>query len=157
MKIVVFSDSHGNISNMEGVIRKENPDLVLHLGDMCRDIEEIQLRFPRQTIQNVCGNCDGFSEVPDRRVLRVEGKRILMMHGHRYNVKMTPIAAIYAAREAEADILLFGHTHIPCCEQTDGLWVLNPGTCRGRGATYGMISLENGNVVCYTDKIVPDE
>ncbi|MCI6363090.1 metallophosphoesterase family protein [Intestinimonas butyriciproducens] len=150
MKIVVFSDSHGAVSNMEDVMRREHPELVLHLGDLCRDIEEIQRRFPQQTIQNVCGNCDGFTETPDQRILRVEGKRILMMHGHRYNVKLTYASAAYAAREAEADILLFGHTHIPYCEQVDGLWMLNPGSCGGRGATYGVISLENGEVMCYT-------
>lgn len=100
MKIVVFSDSHGAVSNMEDVIRREHPELVLHLGDLCRDIEEIQRRFPQQTIQNVCGNCDGFTETPDQRILRVEGKRILMMHGHRYNVKLTYASAAYAAREA---------------------------------------------------------
>lgn len=157
MKLVVFSDSHGNISNMERIIEKERPELVLHLGDMCRDIEEVQYKFPRQTIQNVCGNCDGFTQVPDRRILRVEGKRILMMHGHRYNVKQTYGPAAYAAREAQADILLFGHTHIPYCEQVDGLWMLNPGSCRGRGATYGIISLENKGILCYTVKIAPKE
>ena len=64
MKIVVFSDSHGAVSNMEDVMRREHPELVLHLGDLCRDIEEIQRRFPQQTIQNVCGN----SALPRHRI-----------------------------------------------------------------------------------------
>ena len=34
-----------------------------------------------------------------------------MMHGHTRRVKSGPMAAIYAARECGADILLFGHTH----------------------------------------------
>ena len=110
----------------------------------------------KRQIQNVCGNCDGFTETPDQRILRVEGKRILMMHGHRYNVKLTYASAAYAAREAEADILLFGHTHIPYCEQVDDLWMLNPGSCGGRGATYGVISLENREVMCYTVGIAPE-
>ena len=93
---------------MEDVIRREHPELVLHLGDLCRDIEEIQRRFPQQTIQNVCGNCDGFTETPDQRILRVEGKRILMMHGHRYNVKLTYASAAYAARWVAKNVVAAG-------------------------------------------------
>lgn len=150
MKIVVFSDSHGDISGMEQVVLRERPGLVLHLGDLCRDMDELQRRFPTQTMQNVCGNCDGFTEVPDQRILRVEGRRILMCHGHRYRVKEDYGPAVWAAREARADILLFGHTHIPYCQQVDGLWVLNPGSCRGRGASCGMILLEKDKTLCYT-------
>lgn len=150
MKIVVFSDSHGNVEHMEVVVRREAPDLVLHLGDLCRDLEELQRLLPTQTMQNVCGNCDGFTETPDRRLLQVEGRRILMMHGHRYRVKEDYGPAVYAAREQEADILLFGHTHVPYCERVDGLWVMNPGSCRGYRASYGVILLEKEKAVCYT-------
>lgn len=150
MKIIVFSDSHGDVDGMERVLREEKPYLALHLGDLCRDFEELQRRLPTQTMQNVCGNCDGFTETPDQRVLRVEGRRILMMHGHRYHVKQSYGGAVFAAQEQGADILLFGHTHIPFCQDMDGLWVMNPGSCRGRGASYGVISLEKDDTVCYT-------
>lgn len=150
MKIVVFSDSHRDISNMAEIIRQEQPDLVLHLGDLCEDIEEIQGMFPLLALQNVCGNCDGFTDTPEQRVLQVPGARILMMHGHRYGVKQTYRPAIAAARELHADILLFGHTHLPYCENLDGLWVLNPGSCQGHRGTYGRIFLENGKILCYT-------
>lgn len=150
MKIVVFSDSHGEVDAMEQVVRRERPYLVLHLGDLCRDFEELQRRLPTQVMQNVCGNCDGFTETPDQRLLRVEGRRILMMHGHRYGVKQSCGAAVFAAQEAGADILLFGHTHAALCEDLDGLWVMNPGSCRGYHASYGVISLEKGETICYT-------
>lgn len=150
MKIIVFSDSHGDVDDMERVVRTEKPYLTLHLGDLCRDFEELQRRLPLQTMQNVCGNCDGFTETPDQRVLRVEGRRILMMHGHRYHVKQSCGAAVFAAQEQGADILLFGHTHVPFCQNMDGLWVMNPGSCRGHGASYGVISLEKEDTVCYT-------
>lgn len=148
MKVAVFSDSHGDVDHMEQAIRREKPYLVLHLGDLCRDFQELQSRLPMQTMQNVCGNCDGFTEVPDRRILLIEGRRIFMTHGHRYHVKQTYGPAYYAALEAEADILLFGHTHIPCCEREGGLWMLNPGSCRGSGGTYGVIEIENENTAC---------
>ena len=152
MKIVVFSDSHGAVSNMEDVIRREHPELVLHLGDLCRDIEEIQRRFPQQTIQNVCGNCDGFSLAPAVRLLELRGRRVLMMHGHTHGVKTGYGGAIAAARQVGADILLFGHTHQAYAERLeDGLWVMNPGSCQSWGrTTYGVILLEKMDTLCYT-------
>ena len=148
MKLLVFSDTHGDVEHMERAVRREKPDLVLHLGDLCRDFEELQSRLPRQTMQNVSGNCDGFSLTPDQRVLQVGGKRLLMTHGHRYHVKSSYTSAVLAAREAEADLLLFGHTHIPFCEEEDGLWILNPGACQGRRGTYGRIQIAGGAVSC---------
>lgn len=153
VKIVVFSDSHGNTELMVQTIQKEKPDLVLHLGDVCRDIEAVSQQFYTLAVQNVCGNCDGFTETPDQRILQVEGRRILMTHGHRYHVKSGYGAARYAALEAQADILLFGHTHVPFCQQVEGLWMMNPGSCQGWGASYGVILLEKETLVCYTTTI----
>ena len=148
MKVLVFSDSHGDVDHMEQVVRREEPYLVLHLGDMCRDFDELQARLPMQTMQNVCGNCDGFSLVPNQRVLSILGHRILMTHGHRYHVKQSYGSLYLAAREAEADLALFGHTHVAFCEREQGIWLLNPGTCRGGSGTYGVISLEQDAVTC---------
>ena len=148
-KVLVLSDSHGDVEAMVRAVERERPDLVLHLGDLCRDFDELRRRLPMtQAMQNVCGNCDGFTEVPDQRVLLVEGRRILMMHGHRYEVKLGYARAMWAAREAQAELLLFGHTHIPFCEELEGLWVLNPGSCQGRRGTYGIIELSGGGVTC---------
>lgn len=144
-KVLVLSDSHGDVDAMERAAARERPDLILHLGDLCRDFDELRQRLPMtQAMQNVCGNCDGFTEVPDQRVLLVEGKRILMMHGHRYEVKLGYSRAMWAAREAEADILLCGHTHVALYRDLMGLHLMNPGSCRGSRGTYGVIELGEG-------------
>ena len=144
-KVLVLSDSHGDVDAMERAAVRERPDLILHLGDLCRDFDELRRRLPMtQAMQNVCGNCDGFTEVPDQRVLLVEGKRILMMHGHRYEVKLGYSRAMWAAREAEADILLCGHTHIALDRDLMGFHLMNPGSCRGSRGTYGVIELGEG-------------
>ena len=144
-KVLVLSDSHGDVDAMERAVARERPDLILHLGDLCRDFDELQRRLPMtQAMQNLCGNCVGFTEVPDQRVLLVEGKRILMMHGHRYEVKLGYSRAMWAAREAEADILLCGHTHIALDRDLMGLHLMNPGSCRGSRGTYGVIELGEG-------------
>lgn len=158
-KLVVLSDSHGDVNTMEAVVRRERPDLVLHLGDLCRDFDELRGRLPlEQAMQNVCGNCDGFTEVPDQRVLQVEGRRILMTHGHRYQVKLGYAAALAAAREAGAELLLCGHTHIALCRNLNGLWLLNPGSCLGRMGTYGVIELGEGAPRCrIADSFRPED
>ena len=83
------------------------------------------------------------------RLTELGGVRILMMHGHTRRVKSGPMAAIYAARECGADILLFGHTHQPVVDRSGDFWVMNPG-CIGPSVrrTYGVITLEDGKVDC---------
>lgn len=158
MKILVFSDSHGNLPNMEQAVRSDRPDYILHLGDVNSDARALGKLFPSIPMECVCGNCDGRRpDLDEEKVLELEGRRILMMHGHTRGVKVGMSRAVWAAREAQAHILLFGHTHEAFCEYQHGLWILNPGTIRGGwgGATYGVISLEGANTVCYLLKADP--
>ena len=32
-KVLVLSDSHGNVGNMIRAVKREEPDMILHLGD----------------------------------------------------------------------------------------------------------------------------
>ncbi|NCB64151.1 MAG: YfcE family phosphodiesterase [Clostridia bacterium] len=155
MKVVVFSDSHGNTANMADVIRLEHPDRVLHLGDCVSDAQEIERRFPGINVNYVRGNCDGPVSVPDVMTPILDGKKVLMTHGHLQHVKSDYDVAIWNAREEKADILLFGHTHRDYCERLDdGLWVMNPGSCRGWGpSTYGVIAVESGEAFCYLERM----
>lgn len=70
MKLVLFSDSHGNVANMADVVRLEHPDRVLHMGDLARDAEELARQFPDIPVTYVPGNCDGRRpDLPDEQVL----------------------------------------------------------------------------------------
>lgn len=156
MKILVFSDSHGNTRYMEDAVRREQPDLVLHLGDVNPDARALQAKFPQMPMEWVCGNCDGRrTDLEAERLLLAEGHRILMMHGHTRGVKMGYGGAVQEARRQGAEVLLFGHTHDPLCTREGNLWVLNPGTIRGgwEGATYGVISLEEKGIGCCTVRL----
>ena len=137
MKLVLFSDSHGNVANMADVVRLEHPDRVLHMGDLARDAEELARQFPDIPVTYVPGNCDGRRpDLPDERCFTLEGCKILMTHGHTYHVKMGPGAAIRAAREAGAGLLCFGHTHEALCEFQNGLWIVNPGAAGSLGSAH---------------------
>lgn len=154
MKLLVFSDSHGNTANMLRVVEMERPDGIFHLGDLIKDTLALREQYPGIPLYSVCGNCDGWSDRPEEVVVTLERKKILMMHGHTRGVKSGPGVAVFAAHEAEAHVLLYGHTHQPHCELLNGLWILNPGSVGSatRG-TYGVIALEHGKLTCYMSTV----
>ena len=46
MKILVLSDSHGNVSNMAAAVEQTAPRMIFHLGDCWRDAEKLHDLFP---------------------------------------------------------------------------------------------------------------
>ena len=75
-----------------------------------------------------------------------------MMHGHRKNVKFGYYGAVLAARQENADILLFGHTHSAMTDYDDGLYIMNPGSLGQAGyPTYGIIDITSSGI---TTKII---
>ena len=146
LKRLVFSDSHRYTGGMIQAIEEQQPDLVVHLGDLQRDAEELALLYPKLSMVTVPGNCDGWTTDPLERQFMVCGKRVLLSHGHIWHVKQGYDAALRAARNAGAHLLLFGHTHRPCCfQEPDGLWVLNPGSAR---STFGLVLPEGEALSC---------
>ena len=147
MKILVFSDSHRSLSGMYAAIDLHRPQQVIHLGDIMSDAEEVAEHYPKLPFCLVPGNCDGWGvAVPVKKQINLAGKSIFLSHGHRWGVKSGYDTAIADARAVGADILLFGHTHIPLCRQLeDGLWMMNPGPAR---SSYGVIEIEDGAVSC---------
>lgn len=149
MKILVLSDSHGSVDNMARCVEMVQPRHILHLGDCIRDAEALQALFPTIAMDMVPGNCDWGRTEPGEVLLELGGQRILMMHGHTRAVKHTTMNARYAAREAGADILLFGHTHYSMADYDGTLHTMNPGSVGDYHApTYGVISIESGRVDC---------
>lgn len=154
MRILVLSDSHGNVENMARCVELTEPDVILHLGDCQRDAETLHRQFPSLPMQSVPGNCDwGAVDAPEV-LTEYGGVRILMMHGHTRNVKASTFSAVYAAREMGAQVLLFGHTHRPLVDYDGSLWVMNPGSVgRGFPCTYGIVTITGGKIDCSTYRI----
>ncbi len=146
MKILVFSDSHGDTAGMRRAVKNEHPDHIFHLGDCVRDTESLKpFGIP---ITQVAGNCDPRGAAPAILTPEFEGVRIYMTHGHLHGVKYQYDRAIYAALAEDAQVLLFGHTHLAECCPEAGLWILNPGACSTRLGSYGILELESGRICC---------
>ena len=80
--------------------------------------------------------------------LRQEGRRVLMCHGHLYQVGMGLSHIKQKARDMGANIVLFGHTHVPVNMEENGILFLNPGSLTkprgGSACSYALLEIENG-------------
>jgi len=133
---------------MIDIIALENPDQVLHLGDNDRDCFCIESTYPHIPLRLVRGNCDLFSSNPDIDRFTLCEKQFIMTHGHLHGVKSGLRKVIDAAQREQADVLLFGHTHIPHYSIEDGLTVVNPGSILYGNASYAVLEIKNGAVSC---------
>ena len=142
MKLLILSDSHGNLANMVAAVEKEQPDMVLHLGDCWRDAQELHYAYPALPLEQVPGNCDFAPGEVLERLITVEGCRIMFCHGHTRRVKGGYQEAIQAAREREAGLLLFGHTHKAAGGIDGTVTWMNPGSIGDfRNPAYGVVLL----------------
>ena len=155
LEILIFSDSHGDHFRMRRVIEAHpKATHVLFCGDGLADIAHLEKDFPMRVFISVKGNCDGWLsslEELDERIFLLGGLRIFMTHGHTYGVKGGYGVAATHAAGAQADVLLFGHTHIPYEGRLTAndrcIHLFNPGSigARGNEASYGVLTImENG-------------
>ena len=159
MKILVLSDSHGFLNYMCQAIQAEKPDYLIHLGDHSSDAEELKELYPTLSLLSVRGNCDPFDfHIPEFSITVCDNFRIMAVHGHRYGVKSGLLRLVMAAKEKAVHIALFGHTHCAYCENYDGIWLLNPGSCGIRShGTYGVIEIVNSSVNCVVKTLAQEE
>lgn len=134
---------------MERAVFDVSPDVIVHLGDHQRDSDALQKKFCRIPFLSVPGNCDyGVIDAPVL-VNELDGIRFLISHGHLHGVKGSLLRFSMAAREAGARVALFGHTHVACCEEVDGVRLLNPGASGGGRPSYGVVETDGkGGVNC---------
>lgn len=144
MKAIIFSDSHGSFEPMlRAVENEEKVDMIIHAGDVLRDVEDLRIMYPRKNIVCVKGNNDFWDRTEvDERVFEFSGVKIFLAHGHTYGVKYT-LGKIYEkAVSLGADICIFGHTHLPLCEKRGNVFVFNPGAA---SKTYGVLEIKKDN------------
>ncbi|MHB8170336.1 MAG: metallophosphoesterase [Thermincolia bacterium] len=151
MKIGVISDTHQKLELAKKVIEHMGPvDMLLHAGDHYRDALKLS-DVTGINIKAVIGNCD-MSNGPTEEIIDLDGVRVLLTHGHRYGVKLGLDKLYYRAREVEAQVVVFGHSHVPAEEWVEGILFLNPGSIgipRGPGSkpTYGILYINDDKKV----------
>ena len=135
IRLALISDSHGHGPNLRAVAGMlANCDALCHMGDVAPDGRRLsqQLQLPLHAVR---GNCDVLAGLADELTLDVAGVKLLLCHGHRYGVKNSLTALSLRARQAGADIVLYGHTHLPQVVRDGPILFINPGAlCDGRYA-----------------------
>lgn len=148
-RVLIVSDSHGSTEVLEGIekLHGNDVDLMIHCGDS--ELSESDAAIVN--FSSVKGNCDFYGNFPDEEIHVINGVRIFVTHGHLYSVKSTLVNLYYKAKELQAVIVCFGHSHLLGAEMVDDVLFINPGSIRlPRGRTeksYAILELENGKAV----------
>lgn len=158
MKLAIVSDIHGNIKALDKFIKyieENNISMVLNAGDLLGGEEPIKiLRKIKEDNRfiNVAGNHDKsfygiedllnkeekiwLQNLPLNRVIKVEDKKILMLHSRINSNRDIPILYddgllidFLKDYEGDWDFVVFGHTHYQCyLSFYEGKIMINPGS-----------------------------
>ena len=139
-KIIVCSDSHGAKDYMSRLFEENNFDFFFFLGDGLSDLGLYQ-NLPN--VYCVKGNCDFFSVEAGQVSINIDGKRVLAQHGNSFGVKSGLGGLIKHAKDMNANIVLFGHTHQFVAEKIDDIWFFDPGALKNGSALLIEIDLNN--------------
>lgn len=126
----VISDTHGVVRPaVHKVFTEAGVSLILHAGDVGGDevLDELCLIAP---VHAVYGNTDtpGDPRLAASIERTIEGVRIHVSHGHELGVPKPG----KLLKEYDADVVIYGHTHIPRIDEAKERLVLNPGAAGPR-------------------------
>ena len=102
-------------------------DRILHTGDVT-DLALLDELGALAPLDGVAGNCDGWdvaARLPAAQTVEIGGVVVALIHdsgaerGRRERLR---------TRFPGARVVCFGHSHLPVCEDQDGLLLLNPGS-----------------------------
>ena len=124
MKLGIISDTHGHVPNavhdaLAGV------DHILHAGDVgpMDVITELETIAP---VSAVRGNMDYAIQLPQTHVLSFVSKKFLVHHI--VDLPFPSQSVCIAIADEQPNVVVFGHTHMPCNEQHNNVLFLNPGS-----------------------------
>jgi putative phosphoesterase len=155
MRIVVLSDTHAprrwKWCPPAVAAQLRGADLILHAGDVCTAavLDELAQYAP---VTAVAGNNDGPDVAAwgaaETASLAADGLRVAMIHDSGAAAGRLPRMR---ARFPEAELVVFGHSHIPLDAAADDLRIFNPGSPTDRRrqphGTLGVLHVADGALV----------
>ncbi len=128
-KIGIISDTHGLIR--KSVVKAFNDvDLIVHAGDIEKP-DVLETLQTIATVHPVRGNVDGgkwTKNLPNTEVVQVGQVYLYVLHDLN-TLDLDPAAAGF-------NVVIYGHSHIPNIEESDGIIFLNPGSAGPRRFDY---------------------
>ncbi len=150
MIVLITSDTHRQRELVEAW-KSIEADLYIHCGDSELAADDKVW----DGVHVVKGNCD-VGPYPLEKVVEAGETNILVVHGHKDQVKRSMLPLSYKAEERGAHIACFGHSHLYGAEYTEGRLFINPGSLAaprgGRPPTYAQLIItdETYEVAFYT-------
>jgi len=140
IRIAVIADTHGRFPEaLAAELRAA--DEIWHLGDFCNFATLAACQSAGRPFHAVAGNNDFGIDLPQTLELERGGRRFHLVH-------------IPPRRQPACDFLLFGHTHVPCDEESDGVRRLNPGTVgkpnKGAPPSWAWLEVSGEGAVAWT-------
>lgn len=158
MRIIVTSDTHRDFYALHTLVEKyrNTAALFIHLGDGAVELEQVENIYPECKFLSARGNCDFGINASLAGCFSCGIAKIFYTHGHMYNVKYELDDLYRAGAEVQANVILFGHTHIPLVDYRNGVHILNPGSLgmpRGTKPSYGVIDITDRDIVCFINEL----
>lgn len=141
-KLLVVSDSHGNLLRLEKIVRNESPfDFIIHCGDGIRDLLHLNIPMNSRIIR-VAGNIDRAHGIDLNDVCfeSIEGYKFMVTHGDMMRVHSNISNLYREARTSGVDVVLFGHTHRAYISNGNP-FLFNPGSASN--GQYGIIFVDS--------------
>ncbi len=132
IKIGVMSDSHRNLHAIDDVICKVEESGIdvscwFHAGDSIDDTEYLE-KVSGKKVYKVPGNVDWFTKARREILVNIGGINIYMTHGDMYQVKWGLKQLADRAKLLDADLIIYGHSHVGAKDIIDGRVFINPGS-----------------------------
>jgi putative phosphoesterase len=157
-KLLVISDTHGSLSVLKTALNwakdRLPPNDSICCAAFCGDgISDLPPAADAAGFycdwKYVRGNNDySARSIPDNAVFDFADHRFYICHGHLHSLYSGYFSLVNSAQSNDADIVLFGHTHVPFCKREDGILLVNPGSAgrpRSRiGSTFAVIECISG-------------
>jgi len=161
VRVVVLADTHAprrwKACPPRVAEHLRDADVILHAGDVCTAgvLDELAEYAP---VHAVLGNNDGPDVAawgaPETLELDLAGLAVAMIHD---SGQADGRAARMSRRFPTAELVVFGHSHIPMDQTASGVRIFNPGSPTDRRrqpqGTLGLLEIENGRLT--EARIVP--
>ena len=168
-RLLVISDSHGRYPVFESIVRGYGAecDALIFCGDGVSDIATLLYKQKSDKALAACvppviaavrGNCDPssypldngslyFSELVE---LKVNGRGILITHGHNQGVDFGVENLGLEMQVSECNTAFYGHTHVAREDNIKNFKMVNPGSCArprgGQPACFAIATVEKSFV-----------
>lgn len=183
MQVAFVSDSHGSLDDFKIFMDQvKDADKIVHLGDVLyhgprnplpggynpKELAEIIKNDDRFVILK--GNCDSevdqtVTEKPineSEMLIGIDHNTFYFHHGHRFSEE----EMVEKAKDYEANVVVYGHSHKKVLKNIDGILVVNPGSLtlpKDGSKSYGLY--DNGVMKLYNldgslwimEEEIPDE